>query len=141
MGNLKVHQVSARQIEREKNSKESLPLVAVKLSELAMAKPTLKLDDETHLFWARKLAADYETDDVLMAIEQVMHSSVEFVNLGTIAEEARRIKARRPTLVYSPFGAPKRLTVTQLRDAAFDGNETAAQMLAEKQKQELRRIS
>lgn len=111
------------------------------MSELAMAKPTLKLDDETHLFWARKLAADYETDDVLMAIEQVMHSSVEFVNLGTIAEEARRIKARRPTLVYSPFGDPKRLTVTQLRDAAFDGNETAAQMLAEKQKQELRRIS
>jgi len=105
-----------------------------------MAKPTLKLDDDTHLFWARKLAATYEIDDVLMAIEQVIHSSVEFVNLGTIAEEARRVKARRATSVYSPFGDPKRLTVTQLRDAAFDGNETAAQMLSEKQKQELRRI-
>lgn len=117
-----------------------MPLVAVKLSELAMAKPTLKLDDETHLFWARKLATDYELDDVLMAIEQVIHSSVEFVNLGTIAEEARKVKARRPTTVYAPFGDTKRLTITQLRDAAFDGNESAAQMLIEQQKKEMNRL-
>ena len=138
MGNLQVHQ--ARQNARKQNCNESFPLVAVKLSELAMAKPTLKLDDDTHAFWARKLAADYDVDDVLMAIEQVMHSSVEFVNLGTIAEEARKVRARRPTTVYAPFGDTKRLTITQLRDAAFDGNESAAQMLVEKQKQEMKRL-
>lgn len=105
-----------------------------------MAKPTLKLDDDTHSYWARKLSTDYELDDVLMAIEQVIHSSVEFVNLGTIAEEARKVKARRPTTVYTPFGDTKRLTITQLRDAAFDGNETAAQMLVEQQKRDLKRL-
>ncbi len=107
--------------------------MALKLSELAMAKPTLKLDDDTHVYWAQKLASDYELDDILMAIEQAIQSSVEFVNLGTIAEEARRVKAKRPTTVYSPFGDPKKLTVSQLRDAAFDGNESAAQLLKQQQ--------
>ncbi len=119
---------------------DSYPLVLVKLSELALAKPTLKLDDKTHAFWARKLSSDYELDDILMAIEQVIHSSMEFVNLGTIAEEARKVKARRPTTVYAPFGDTKRLTIKQLRDAAFDGNETAAQMLVENAKKGLKRL-
>ena len=116
------------------------PSILVKLSELILAKPALKLDDQTHKFWARKLSTDYELDDVLMAIEQVIHSSVEFVNLGTIAEEARKVRARRPTTVYAPFGDTKRLTITQLRDAAFDGNESAAQMLAQQQKKDLKRL-
>lgn len=111
--------------------------MVLKLSELAMAKPTLKLDDDTHIYWARKLASVYELDDILMAIEQVIQSSVEFVNLGTIAEEARRVKAKRPTTVYSPFGDPKKLTVSQLRDAAFDGNESAAQLLKQQQSKAL----
>ena len=137
MGNLAVHRATARQIERKQNCNESFPVVALKLSELAMAKPTLKLDDDTHVYWAQKLSSDYELDDILMAIEQVIQSSVEFVNLGTIAEEARQVKAKRPTTVYSPFGDPKKLTVSQLRDAAFDGNESAAQLLKQQQSKAL----
>lgn len=137
MGNLAVHQAAVRQTARRQNCNESFPAVVLKLSELAMAKPTLKLDDDTHAYWAQKLASDYELDDILMAIEQVIHSSVEFVNLGTIAEEARKVKAKRPTTVYSPFGDPKKLTVSQLRDAAFDGNESAAELLKQQQLKEL----
>jgi hypothetical protein len=68
----------------------------------------------------------------MLAIEQAKHSSESFVNFGTLASEARRISEQlNPS--YRPFADSKRLTVTQLQEAAFDGNEKATERLKHEQ--------
>lgn len=103
-----------------------------------MFKPTLErdLDEERAIVWAGELLKTYTFDACAMAIEQMKHSSDQFVNFGAIATEARKItEAINP--VYRPFGDSKRLTVSQLRVAAFEGNERAAERLKSEQHKRL----
>lgn len=94
------------------------------LSELALFKPTLKLDMETQAIWAEQLASNYSVKFVLMAIEQLKHSPAQWVNFGEIATEARRLKAAAGES-YAPHANPKRLTSTEL-ESAVRGKHIAA---------------
>jgi len=108
--------------------------LTAKLCELVVFKPTLErdLDAERALAWATELLKSYSYKACMLAIEQAKHSSESFVNFGTLATEARRISEQlNPS--YRPFGDSKRLTVTQLQEAAFDGNEKAAERLKHEQ--------
>ena len=120
----------------DSQSKECLARLLIKLSELILFKPTMRLDDDTKLVWAHAFMKTYRVECVIQAIEQIKHSSCEWVNFGTIAEEARRVEAAS-CLAYRPFADPKRLTISQLRDAAADGNEPAAQRLKNDQRNRL----
>ncbi len=103
----------------------------IKLSELILFKPSLKAsleDDDTKKVWAHAFLKTYNVDSVIQAMEQIKHSSCEWVNFGTIAEETRRIEAASST-VYRPFADPKRLTVSQLREAVADGCDQAAEQI------------
>jgi hypothetical protein len=120
----------------DNQSKECLARLLIKLSELVLFKPTLKLDDDTKLVWAGSFLKTYRLESVIQAIEQIKHSSCEWVNFGMIAEEARRVDAAN-SRDYRPFHDPKRLTLSQLREAAADGNEPAAQRLQNDQRRRL----
>lgn len=93
-----------------------MPLIMTALSELALFKPTLKLDMQTQAVWAEQLASNYQLKFVLMAIEQLKHSPAQWVNFGEIATEARRLKAASGES-YAPHANPKRLTSTELESA------------------------
>ena len=108
------------------------------ISELAIFKPTLKLDDATQIAWAQELARTYPAAAVLMAINQIKHSEAEWVNFGIIATEARRVAAKTDTR-YRPHADPRRLTVTQLQQATFDGSSAAANLLKQGQIEDLAR--
>ena len=120
-------------------SKECLARLLIKLSELMVFKPSMKLDDDTKLVWAHSFLKTYRVECVIQAIEQIKHSSCEWVNFGTIAEETRRVEAAS-SLAYRPFADPKRLTISQLREAAADGDEKATQQLRLDAAVKLRRL-
>lgn len=93
----------------------------IALSELAIFKPTLKLDMQAQAVWAEQLASNYPEKFVLMAIEQLKHSPAQWVNFGEIATEARRLKAASGDS-YAPHANPKRLTSTELESAVRNKN-------------------
>lgn len=95
-GNLRVV-TAVQQIESRKSDsqwKESLKRLIVKISELALFKPTLQLSDEQKLLWAQEFLRVYSVDHVIQAIEVLKHRSDQFLNFGNIAEEVRKIEAR-----------------------------------------------
>lgn len=103
-----------------------------------MFKPTLErdLDDDRTAAWASALLKSYSFEASVLAIEQAKHSAESFVNFGTLATEARRISDNLNP-AYRPFSDSKRLTVTQLQESAFDGNEKAAERLKSEQHMKL----
>ena len=135
MGNLKVMDVTLESNKSKTNSQECFQ-VATALSELALLKPTLKLDDETHALWTRQLLAVYPVQSILMAIEQVKHSDIEWVNFGTIATEARRLRAASGDN-YAPHANPKRLSMSQLRSAIDHRSQNAIQYVKNRQQHAL----
>jgi hypothetical protein len=137
MGNLKTQELIVASIESDEAWKKSLLFLTAKLAELAVFKPTLNLEAETKLAWAKSLLTNYGLRYSILAIEQVKHSSKDFVQFGTIAEECRRIMFKES---YSPYGDPTRLTITQLRIAAADGSEEAGQILKIGQLKDLKRL-
>jgi hypothetical protein len=101
---------------------------------LVVFKPTLErdLDEERAIVWAGALLKSYSLQSCMLAIEQAKHSPDAFVNFGTLATEARKI-SEKLNPVYKPFSDSSRLTVTQLQQAAFEGNERAAERLKHEQ--------
>lgn len=126
MGNLKVQQAVTKVLSNENSEsfKSSMPQVMTALSELALFKPTLKLDMQTQALWAEQLASSYSLRFVLLAIEQLKHSPVQWVNFGDIATEARRLKAVSGDS-YAPHSDPKRMTFTELDNAVRNRNSKA----------------
>lgn len=99
----------------------------------------MKLDDDTKLIWAQSFLKTYRAECVIQAMEQIKHSSCEWVNFGTIAEETRRVEAAS-SVAYRPFADPRRLTISQLREAAADGDEQATQRLRQDASAKLRLV-
>lgn len=93
-----------------------------------MFKPSLQLDKDAQLAWANSLLTNYELGHAVQAIEQLKHSDCEWINFGKIATECRRISAATSN-EYRPFHNPSRLTMSQLRIAAAEGDEVSMQRL------------
>ncbi len=90
----------------------------LKLSELAVFKPTLQLGDEQQLLWARKLLMANELPHLLTAIEHLIHSDKQFIVMGDITVEASRVRAALSS-DYAPHRDPSRVPVALLRDMAL----------------------
>ena len=135
MGNLQVTKaiVSIQSNASDKSWQDSLLALLAKLSELALAKPTLVLSDDQQIFWARSLLQANRYEHIIMAIRQLMHSDKQFVVMGDISSECRRIAAATST-DYAPHRDVSRIPVCVLRDMAIcDTNESAMQRIKQRQ--------
>ncbi len=109
---------SVQSRESSKGWQDSLLRLLAKLSELTLVKPTLELTDDQQMYWAAELLKSNQLVHLLMAIEQLKNSSVQWINLGTISQEARRLAAAT-SHDYAPHRSADRIPVSVLADMAL----------------------